>query len=310
MTGTISIVIPTFRRPQPLQRALASVVRQQAPEGVTIEIVVVDNSPEGQAREAVAAFVSPRHALRYIHAPNPGIANARNAGIAAAEGEWIAFLDDDEEAGANWIPAFWHTLSATGADAAFGPVLARPEQAGGTEELLGYFARRIEADEGEDLKPKSAYLGTNNSIFSRSRCFPEAQCFDPALNESGGEDTLVIQRLVHEKRKLCWSAGAEVLEWIPASRLNFAYVGRRRFLSGQIRSFVLTMLKPPRWHELAFWMMVGVAQVLIGGLQFLAFALIDRRRMENARLRIMSGLGKIFWMRSFRPGLYGHGLVS
>lgn len=308
-TPMVTILIPTFRRPGPLRRALASALAQDVPPDLPIEIVVVDNSPEGGAREAFEAFATPAHPLRYVHEAAPGIANARNAGIRAAEGAWIAFLDDDEEAGPGWIAAFWRTLEATGADAAFGPVTARPEQAGGEEELLPYFARRVEAAEGQDLAPLAAYLGTNNSIFSKARCL-EGAVFDPALNESGGEDTLVIKRLVMEGRRLCWAAGAGVIEWVPAARLNRAYVGRRLFLSGQIRSFVLTMVKPPRWHEVAFWMAVGGAQAVAGGLRYLLLRPFDPARARMARLTIQSGLGKIFWMRRFRPGLYGSGLVS
>src|SRR5690606_10012930 len=101
---SVSIVVPTLNRPKALARALASARAQTGVEDLSVEILVIDNSPDGNARagvEAIASAAGP--AIRYIPAPVPGVANARNAGVAAATGHWVAFLDDDEEATPDWL---------------------------------------------------------------------------------------------------------------------------------------------------------------------------------------------------------------
>ena len=98
MTPAVSIIIPTFRRPQRAVDAARSALAQTAPD---FEIVLVDNDPEGSALGVLRAFDDPR--ITVIHEPRAGVANARNAGLRVAKGELIAFLDDDELAPATWL---------------------------------------------------------------------------------------------------------------------------------------------------------------------------------------------------------------
>jgi glycosyltransferase involved in cell wall biosynthesis len=95
----VSVVIPTFNRREQLSGALASVLQQTMPVD---EIVVVDDGSTDGTREMLDDFVR-LHAeipIRVIHQENRGPSAARNAGIQAASGDLIAFLDDDDI----WLP--------------------------------------------------------------------------------------------------------------------------------------------------------------------------------------------------------------
>ena len=308
---TVSIVIPTLTRPEPLRRALESALAQGGVDAQALEVVVVDNSAAGDARALVERYAAtPGARVRYVAAPRPGVANARNAGVAAASGNWIAFLDDDQEASPRWLANHLAAAIAAGADASFGPVEARAEGGAEMGPFTPYFERRIDRADGADITELSAYLGTNNSMFRRARCLEGDAPFDVTLNESGGEDSLLIKRLRLSGRTFAWAAQASVIEWTPPRRLTWTYVRKRKFLSGQVRSFVHHMLEPPQWGHILLWMAVGAAQAAGFGALALVLAPINRERSEKARATAMGGLGKVLWMRRFRPALYGSGLVS
>jgi glycosyltransferase involved in cell wall biosynthesis len=92
----ISVVIPTLDRPKLLLRAIGSVLRQTHRE---MEVIVVADRPDPETIDAVRSMEDPR--LRLILNPHPSTAaGARNFGADQATGEWIAFLDDDDE----WLP--------------------------------------------------------------------------------------------------------------------------------------------------------------------------------------------------------------
>ena len=99
-------------------------------------------------------------------------------------------------------------------------------------------------------------------------------------------------------------------EWVPPKRLTWSYVHRRKFLSGQVRSFVYAMLAPPRRAPIALWMAVGAVQFALYGAAALAARPLDATRAARWRASAQGGLGKVLWMERFRPGLYGTGLVS
>lgn len=91
----ISVIVPTFNRAGLLQRALHSVIGQSLPAK---EIIVVDDRSTDET-EAVVRSGFPE--IIYIKQPkHEGVSRARNRGIAQARGEWLAFLDSDDE----WLP--------------------------------------------------------------------------------------------------------------------------------------------------------------------------------------------------------------
>ena len=92
----ISVVVCTRDRADRLAACLRHLGRQAYPR---FEVVVVDNAPAGDAARVLAA--AGRH--RYVAEPRAGLSWARNAGIAAASGDIIAFLDDDEEPDGHWL---------------------------------------------------------------------------------------------------------------------------------------------------------------------------------------------------------------
>jgi GT2 family glycosyltransferase len=88
---SISVVIPTHNRAHTLVRAIQSVVSQTLKPA---EIIVVDDGSTDNTREIIAAHFPD---VLYCYQNNQGVSAARNKGIELARGEWIAFLDSDDE---------------------------------------------------------------------------------------------------------------------------------------------------------------------------------------------------------------------
>jgi glycosyltransferase involved in cell wall biosynthesis len=92
----VSVVIPTRNRPELVRRAVESVLAQTYRD---FEIIVVIDGPDPATESALRQMVDPR--LHVLPLPESlGGSDARNAGIAASSGDWVAFLDDDDE----WLP--------------------------------------------------------------------------------------------------------------------------------------------------------------------------------------------------------------
>jgi glycosyltransferase involved in cell wall biosynthesis len=99
----ISAVITTYNRSEMLAAALEALLSQKT-GGVRYEVIVVDNNSTDETRATIEHFIAKGHAnLRYVFEPQQGIAYGRNAGIAAARGDIIAFTDDDVVVTDNWI---------------------------------------------------------------------------------------------------------------------------------------------------------------------------------------------------------------
>ena len=112
-SSLVSVIVPTLHRPTLLMRALASVFCQTWPE---FEVIVVVDGPDPDTIAILRTIDDPR--LRVIVNPRSlTAAGARNAGMDHAKGEWIAFLDDDDE----WSPEKLAKQMAYAADR--GPVL-------------------------------------------------------------------------------------------------------------------------------------------------------------------------------------------
>lgn len=98
----ISVVLPTCNRPDLLRRAVASVLGQTYQD---FELIVVDDCSSMPASTVLADISDPRMTVAR-HDRNSGAPAARNTGIALAKGEFIAFLDDDDE----YLPSYLKKL--------------------------------------------------------------------------------------------------------------------------------------------------------------------------------------------------------
>ena len=92
MPPEVSVVVPTHNRSGLLAQTLHSVLWQR---GVDLEVLVVDDGSTDDTAEVVAALGDPRVRL-LRHATPRGVSAARNRGVAAASGRWLAFCDDDD----------------------------------------------------------------------------------------------------------------------------------------------------------------------------------------------------------------------
>ena len=90
---TVSVIIPTYNRAHLVGRAIRSVLNQTYQD---FEIIVVDDCSTDNTEEIVKGFND--HRIRYMrHDRNRGGSAARNTGIKASQGKYIAFLDSDDE---------------------------------------------------------------------------------------------------------------------------------------------------------------------------------------------------------------------
>jgi len=96
----VSVIVPTYNRRAVLPRAVRSILEQTLQEAVEV-IVVDDGSTDGTADMLKTDFPT----VQCIRQANQGVSAARNTGLAAARGQWIALLDSDD----HWLPQKLHS---------------------------------------------------------------------------------------------------------------------------------------------------------------------------------------------------------
>jgi glycosyltransferase involved in cell wall biosynthesis len=183
----ISVVIATRNRDALLDGALASLRAQLgAPE---IEAVVVDNGSSDDTRA-----VAERHAAAYVFEARPNRALARNAGIAAATGEIVLFVDDDVVLPPYFVAAHARAHAAAGvAHVVTGPIINVPSAA---------------------VRPVPTFLNGSNAFFCTCNAsVPRSALdavggFDESFDKYGWEDTELGVRLRNfdVRRRFVWEA--------------------------------------------------------------------------------------------------------
>lgn len=298
---TVSVVIPTMHRPEGLRMTIQSVLAQSRQPD---EIIIVDNAADGSARcitdnaRAVA-----RCPVIYVHEPRPGVSNARNAGFAAATGRYIAFLDDDEIASVKWLGALLDTAQSLDVPVVFGPLRAEVEA---PNSRPGQLATRLYSRTGpasDSLLEKP--FGSGNSLIDRSAFNLPDQPFDPALNQIGGEDDAFFADLAAQGARFGWSAQAKAVEVVGSARTGWLHLLARSFAFGQ--GATQNCARPDALNPagIAFWMTVGLAQMLVyAPLALLALPLRSGLSVK-ALDKAIQGAGKLVWFEGLEPKFYG-----
>lgn len=240
--GPVSIVVLTYKRVADLTELLPLLAEQIEQAGhPDVEVVVVDNDPEGTACEVVTD--PPRPGVRYVHEPAPGIAHARNRALdETSKAHLLIFIDDDERPLATWLSSMLGTYEANGSVGVVGPVLPDYEVDPDPWIVAGGFFVRKQFRSGTEMPA----AGTGNLLLDlRQVRALGAPRFDERFGITGGSDTLFTRTLVRAGGKLVWCEPAGVLDKVPAQRLTRRWVLSRAYRSGNTWSRTTLELVPP-----------------------------------------------------------------
>ncbi len=225
----IDIAVCTFRRTA-VAETLASIAAQDLPPGVAVRVIVADNdeTAEAEARIRKAAQACDID-LAYVHAPARNISLARNACLDAGEGEFLAFLDDDETASRGWLAALLVEAERRGWDAVLGPVRAVYTDDAPAWLRKGDFHSTAPVRVGGRIL--KGYAG--NVLIRRSAVETHGLRFDLARGRQGGEDDDFFYRLTDAGGAIGFAPDALAYEPVPPGRASLSWLLTRSFRTGQ-----------------------------------------------------------------------------
>ena len=286
----ISVCICTYQRPALLGELLKALAAQQIGD-FTHEIVVVDNDATGSARNVVDNFREqhPELSCKYDIQPEKNIALTRNRTLALAEGDWIAFIDDDEIPVNDWLVRLRNTADAYQSRMVFAPVV--PKYLPGTADwvIKGKFFERPRYRTGTSIPCDNARTG--NALVDAKLLRQFSPVFDPALGLSGGEDSALFDSLYQQGQRFVWCDEAAVMEEVPLDRANLRWLITRSLRTSQ--GYARRVIHSHSIFSISILFGKGVLGVLLGMFLFLIFIPFGKPNSYKYLRRAAEGVGKL-----------------
>lgn len=170
-----SVVVPTKDRPQKLRKCLAAL-------GEEHEVVVVD---DGSVERGLVAEIAAAAGAKLVRLEGGGPAAARNAGVRAAGGGIVCFIDDDCEAADGWVEALVAPIVAGEAESAAGRTVVAAD-ASAADRAWQAIADHLQRSAADPRSPSPGFAPTCN--LACSRALLEAVPFDESFPTAAGED--------------------------------------------------------------------------------------------------------------------------
>lgn len=266
-----SVIIATAGRVEHAERCVRSVLATGYPD---LEIILVDNHA-GDASPDLARMATLDDRVRYLREPVPGASRARNAGAAAADGEILAFTDDDAVVDERWLAEAIAEIEAGGADCVTGLVLpksldTKPQQ---WFEAFGGFGKGFERRQfGPDVPPPDALYplspgayGSGNNMVWRRGSYQRLNGFDERLGPGratrAGEDLDLYLRLITTGGRLHYTPNA--LVWHEhRETLSELRKQLRGYGTGLAATFLLHAMRPGGAKQIAARLRIGLRLLL------------------------------------------------
>jgi succinoglycan biosynthesis protein ExoM len=212
-----------------VESALRAIDAQEAPDGTSFNIVIADNDETQAARARIElAMANSKHAFTYVHAPFRNISIARNACLDHADGDWVAFQDDDQYAPPTWLKEIYQTAIDGQFDVVFAPVHAV------YDETAPKWMRSANIHSTPPLRPETKITtgASGNCLINVHAPMIAGQRFRLDKGRTGGEDTEFFFRLSGAGAKLGATEKAAVREVLSPDRLSLKWLMRNKLRYG------------------------------------------------------------------------------
>ena len=226
----ICVCICTFKRPNLLKRLLDKLETQLTEGLFSYSVVVADNDYRQSSKQVVTEFaINSKFSIIYSVEPEQNIALARNKALENAEGDFIAFIDDDEFPESDWLHNLFKTCNTFGVDGVLGPVKPYFEHKPPQWALKGKFFDRPKYETG--YKMDWSETRTGNVLFKREIIGGIKYPFRVEFG-TGSEDVDFFRRMMGRGKIFVWCKNAVVYEDIPVARCKASYQIRLALLRG------------------------------------------------------------------------------
>jgi succinoglycan biosynthesis protein ExoM len=226
----ISVCIATYGRQERLAALLDDLLLQELPPD---EVVVVDNDAAGSAHAVIETRRGQgyRYPLVYEIQPERNISMTRNRTVHLAQGEWLAFVDDDERAPPAWLRLLLAAAEKYQADGVLAPVEPQVPATAPAWIRRGKFYDWPHLPTGTEVPFKLLRFG--NVLLRGAPLRAEPGPFDVSYRLSTGEDGDLLMRLMGKGAKVIWCDEAIVWEPVEAKRLSLRWLLQRALSGGQ-----------------------------------------------------------------------------
>lgn len=297
-TKHISVCICTYKRPELLNRLLQALDKQETGGQFTYSIVVADNDQLQSGEPVVQEFTNsaaishatlPLISVRYCVEPKQNIALARNKAVENAEGDFIAFIDDDEFPADDWLFNLFRTCERYQVDGVLGPVRRHFDQTPPKWIVKGDFYERPIHPTG---MPVEWPMGRTGNVLLKKSIFQLGE--DPFRPEfRHGEDQDFFRRMIDKGFRFIWCSDAIAYEVVPPIRWKRTFMLRKALLRGATAALHPTL---------------GLADVMKSVIAVPAYALalpfamlFGHHRFMTLLVKLCDHLGKLLALAGINP---------
>lgn len=235
----ITVIISTYNRCEMLGAALECALEQES-RGARFEVIVADNNSTDKTREVVESYIARGWTnLRYVFEPRQGVSYTRNAGIASARAEIIAFADDDVRVSKDWVANIKREFDDhREVDCIGGKVLPRWKNGRPrwlTPDHWMPMALQDYGDERLRINAENRLCLVSANLAIRRAVFAETGLFEPELQRVGNgigsmEDAELLERFWRAGRQCLYTPALIAESDMPVDRMTKSY--HRRWHTG------------------------------------------------------------------------------
>jgi succinoglycan biosynthesis protein ExoM len=230
MKDRICVCVATFKRDKQLKLCIESLLSQKTGDRFDYSILVVDNDKERSAEQIVRHMATGKVDVYYHCEPERNISLARNMCIEKSTGNYIAFLDDDEQASEDWLYRLWEFLTFADVDMVHGRVITKYENHKSC-------VKRSKVYEKYGNKTGSAkyyHYSTNNCLIRKDILERSGIKFRKECGRRGGEDVFFFKELFSAGYTRMWVEEAVVVETLCSERDNYKWLFSRALRLGYL----------------------------------------------------------------------------